>query len=133
MRKKENDLWVKFKIFQYQHHYRQQYSVKGKDDKSVALQELEQEFNGEITGDNGRQKSQNVRQGEKGIASGFEQLQGMIHSGPENNGGGQQKRKSGCRFPGEAQKQAHGHGAAAPGDTGHDGQSLGTTHQDGVG
>ena len=79
---------MEFEKFQSQHHCRQHDPVKGKNNKSVPLQELQQKFNGEVTGNYGCQKSQNMGQGEKCYgAAAFEQLEAMIKTGPENNGG----------------------------------------------
>lgn len=49
----------------------------------------------------------------------------VVQAGAGNDGGGQEKREAGRGFPGEAQEEGAGHGDAAAGDPGHDGQGLG--------
>ena len=108
-----------------QDHCGQEEAVDCEGDEGVVLEEAHEVLDGEVAGDHRGQKAEGGGQQGEGPGGLVDPLGDVVEAGAGDDGGGHQKGEVGGGGAVEAQKEAGGHGDAASGDPGHDGEGLG--------
>jgi hypothetical protein len=115
-----------------QNHCGQEEAIDAEGDEGVALEEAQEEPDGEIAGDRCGEEAEGGGQQGEGPGGLMDPLGDVVQAGAGDDGGGHQKGEASGGAAVEAQKEAGGHGDAAAGDPGHDGKGLGEADEDGV-